>query len=393
MSVTFPGDPTPELIRLWPAGFSSEISWAHLAAADEITSMTDSDPHWSRSTVQDILWRFISAVSGVDLETREKVLRDEVAKTIEVFGRKPLRWSVERLVYGMQENCAGTSFGRIRLVGTESRDLDYRSIIPFEEFPKGKLLFAQLETDAVDTTSAVARAGVILDEHLLILNSLAGNAGHDRVRLSQRDYLRPTYSAYRAARKDDSEDLAWTTTGTTERFPLTRDHLDSLLRSKLGQRLSEMLAGAPTEISQRILHGWALGGTAEVDEHPERRFLMFAIALESTVLGGSVKPEITNQLANRVAHLIGTELAERRAVADEVVRLYARRSRIAHAGEYGVSRADAALIRFYCLSALQIFLISPAFTDMVTNKEMEDWFSGRMLEGARHFTPERDWNS
>ena len=115
---------------------------------------------------------------------------------------------------------------------------------------------------------------------------------------------------------------------------------------------------------------------------------MLAIALESVVLGKENKSELTYQLASRVAHLIGNGLDGRRLVVKTVSDFYERRSRIVHAGQYGVSRRELALMFFYCRTALALLAISPAFAGFETNGELDGWFKDRMLDGPNHFTPE-----
>ncbi len=115
---------------------------------------------------------------------------------------------------------------------------------------------------------------------------------------------------------------------------------------------------------------------------------MFAIALESAVLGKDTTSELTYQLGTRVAHLIGKGLSGRKLVARSVVELYDRRSKIVHKGEYGVSRKEAGLIHLYCMTALGMLVISPVFAEFKTNAHLEGWFKDRMLDGPDHFNQE-----
>jgi hypothetical protein len=149
-----------------------------------------------------------------------------------------------------------------------------------------------------------------------------------------------------------------------------------------------MLASLENEFHKRLVSGYALAGSACVDIHPERSFLMFAIALESVVLGKETKSELTHQLATRVAHLIGNGPAGRKHVVRWVNNLYERRSRIVHTGEYGVSRTELALIQYYCMAALANLTLSPAFEGFNANSQLEAWFKDRMLEGPYRAGPE-----
>jgi hypothetical protein len=248
-------------------------------------------------------------------------------------------------------------------------------------------MFARLETDAIDETSAIELAGETLDDHLLTLNALFSSGHRQLIQVSRSNRQQPTFSAIRAAKlhKAANKILAGY---KADRMPLMVVQLENSLKDKLGARLSRLLASDPNEFEQRILSGYALAGAACVDPHPERRFMMYAIALESVVLGKDVQAELTYQLGARLAHLIGNGLRGRQAVASAMNALYRRRSRIVHTGAYGVPRSEASLLWFYCTVALSMLLMSPAFEGFKSNKELEAWFTERMLEGPNHYSPE-----
>ena len=77
-------------------------------------------------------------------------------------------------------------------------------------------------------------------------------------------------------------------------------------------------------------------------------------------------------------------------VAKTVNGLYGRRSKIVHTGAYGVSRRESALLHFYCMSALGMLVVSPAFAGFSTSTELEDWFKDRMLDGPNHLEQESE---
>jgi hypothetical protein len=88
------------------------------------------------------------------------------------------------------------------------------------------------------------------------------------------------------------------------------DQLKDIVTSKLVAMISEMLGAPETEFATRVLRGYQFLGAGCVDRHPERSFLMIAIALESTALGKDTKSELTHQLASRVARLMDPGQAE-----------------------------------------------------------------------------------
>jgi hypothetical protein len=176
--------------------------------------------------------------------------------------------------------------------------------------------------------------------------------------------------------------------GHNFKMPLIGADLAAILAHALGAKVSQMLSRVETQFSARVLSGYQFAGAACVDPHPERSFLMFAIAIKSAVLGKDTKSELTYQLATRVAHLIGRDLDGRKVVAKTISQLYDRRSKIVHTGQYGVPRSEAALIRHYTMTALGMLIVSPVFSQFTENAELETWFGERMLDGPNYFTPQ-----
>jgi hypothetical protein len=123
-------------------------------------------------------------------------------------------------------------------------------------------------------------------------------------------------------------------------------------------------------------------GTACVESKPQLAFLLFAIALESVVLGKQIKAEITYQLSARVAHLLASTIDARRSMVAQVNDLYKLRSAIVHSGENEVSETDMYTIRGICLSSLQTLATSPDFSAMKSVEDLDQWFEDRMLGGS-----------
>jgi hypothetical protein len=239
-----------------------------------------------------------------------------------------------------------------------------------------------LETIAVDKSSAIERAASTLDEHLMIINALCADRVPSTIQVSRTNQMQLDYSATRVA--GGQSDAGICTSVQHRRSPLAGHEFRSVVEKPLGARIHSMLAAPKNEFSHRVLLGYQFAGAGCVDHHPERRFLMLAIALESSVLE-NVKTEITYQLGTRVAHLIGNGLDGRTLVAQTINDLYDRRSKIVHAGQYGVSRKEAVLMFFYCMSALSMLAAGPSFQSFTTNKELENWFKNRILEGSNHY--------
>ena len=219
----------------------------------------------------------------------------------------------------------------------------------------------------------------------MIINALCAREVPSLFQVSRTDHIRPSYSATRVARPDTSEPHV-SASSQHRRIPLTGEDLRAVTEGPVGGRLNEMLAAEENEFNRRVLLGYQFAGAACVDHHPERSFLMLAIALESAILGKDTKSELTYQLGARVAHLIGNGLNGRKLVARTVNELYDRRSRIVHTGQYGVSRKEAALMFFYCKAALAMLVGAPSFKNLRANAELEDWFKDRILDGPNHYS-------
>jgi hypothetical protein len=128
-----------------------------------------------------------------------------------------------------------------------------------------------------------------------------------------------------------------------------------------------------------LISAFETAGAAGVETKPQLSFLLFAIALESVVLGRDIQTEITYQLSARVAHLLSADLTPRKTIAKRVVDLYRLRSKIVHAGSTDVSEAEVESIREVCLNTLFALATLPAFAKMASVDELEEWFKDRML--------------
>lgn len=362
-----------------------EVVEACAKTRHEIAKIAEPTGVWGTSSVDDVVWFFVEHAIDLLREKRRPEIQSLIEDVVERLVAAPSSWVVDLLVYGLHESCADIRFGRVRFLRDDMDKLVQIDPI-FLDFPLGTQMFARLEVAATDEQSAIERAGNVLDEHLLILNALCSWSAPSPIQVSRSNRMGRSYAAVRVGRSDDSMGPVRAACHNLK-IPLMGVELERTLKHKVGARVSEMLASQVTEFNQRILLGYQFAGAGCVDSHPERSFLMFAIALESVILGRNTKSELTYQLGSRVAHLIGKGLSGRKLVADTVSDLYDRRSRIVHIGEYGVSRREAALMQFYCDAALGMLTVGPSFAGFKTNAELAAWFNDRMLDGPDHFEP------
>lgn len=360
-----------------------DVAEARRKALHEILEAVGDSGMWGASSVDDAVWNFTKHI--IQLAEKKRAHSDfqsAIAEAVKEFSKPSSKWTVDILIYGIESACSGLVFGKIMFL---SEDLD-RSINidrQVEDFPRGNQMFARLEVTAIDEQSARERAEIILDEHLMVLNAICIHGVPSQIQVSRSDRTGRSYSAYRTGSSVESLGSIQVYGHNLKRLLLAQElrfHLSKIV----GARVSGMLASEETEFNMRVLRGLQFAGAGSVDHHPERSFLMFAIALESVVLGNNKKTEITFQLGTRVAHLIGRGLEGRKTIAKTVNELYSRRSMIVHAGEYGVSRQESDLMHHYCLAALAMLAAAPTFAKFKTDSDLEGWFKDRILDGPNH---------
>jgi hypothetical protein len=149
-------------------------------------------------------------------------------------------------------------------------------------------------------------------------------------------------------------------------------------------RISEMLANPNRGSAEdRLLTSIQWTGRAQVDPRPEEAFLLYAISLESLVLGSKRSEELGYRLGLRCAHLVAPP-ERRRTVTKHLRDLYGMRSKIVHSGKTLVPDADLTLLRGYCRKAIFRVLNDPSFRQLTSDEELEDWFEQQALG---NFTP------
>jgi hypothetical protein len=362
-----------------------EAARASVKACDDVTAIATNEQIWSRSSVDETLSRCLSSVLHAGSEKRAEALRTEASEILRRFTEQPREWAVDLFVNGMDVSCAELTFGRLAF------HLAPVNIPPHVQknmslHQPNSLMMARIKTTSVDEQSAIERARKSLEEHLGALNALCSQGLPSDIRLSHASHVAQTYSIYRAGIVgDEPGEIAFQP--VQNRFPLVRQVFLEAMDKRGGEQVGRMLSKPPSEFSDRVLSGYVLAGGACVDPWPERSFLLFAIALERVALGNGTRSEITHQLATRVAHLIGGNFEGRRDVARQMSRLYDRRSHIVHEGEIGVANDEMFLMYLYCMTTLHVLVLSPAFSEMKANADLERWFSDRILEGPSHYDP------
>lgn len=163
-------------------------------------------------------------------------------------------------------------------------------------------------------------------------------------------------------------------------YPLPSSQLRSILESEPAKRAG-LAMKSNDEVSRRIRAGYEMAGNACSTVDPSTAFVLFAIALESSVMGGASN-EITHQLAMRVAHLVSETLPERKTTARLLKNLYGIRSKIVHRGETDVTNREVNEIRMICLNSLNELSALATREQMIRNEDITGWFENCMLGRA-----------
>jgi Apea-like HEPN len=242
---------------------------------------------------------------------------------------------------------------------------------------RGKTV-ADLTVDAVDEEAAIRAAKSQLRTTIDAINFFAAREGMGGWLFFPGDAM-PQAELVLAICGGERVVPSFRRVGPRLRIPLRR-----VAGRKGFARLSEILEKeAPNGLEQKILASLSWAGRAQVETRPEEAFLLYAIALESLVLGKDTKNEISHRLVVRCAHLGGGDtLADKERVVNQLRSLYDLRSKIVHTGNFIVGADELALMREYCVLTIFLVLDTEPFRSMQSEKELEDWFSTQLLAGG-----------
>jgi len=346
---------------------------------DKISEIVTPDGTWSRASVDDLLAESVFHVATAPAEHRAEVIRAQADRIVASLKAHPDKWHVDMAVAGMSLDCVGQTFGKLQFL----RDtLKNRAAHPDENSDEGKVttVFVRTCVEAIDIESALHAAIPIADQHLAVLNALFSDWQPSRFHLYRGEpepFIRNSIS--RAVKVGDGNTRTQFGSKTVG-MPLSRDDWGGFLKMRGGAAVGDLLMQNDT-FASRVITGYMTAGTACVEPKPPLAFLLFAIALESVVLGNQTKGEITYQLSTRVAHLLASTIAAKRSIVKQVNDLYGLRSAIVHSGENEISETDLYTIRAICLRSLSTLVTSSDFIGMKCVEELDQWFNDRMLGG------------
>ncbi len=342
---------------------------AYMAALNAMSPNPAEESIWSRNTIDTAMTAALSTMLASDQDSVTSH-REAVSEFQSTFSTAPTEFSFDLAIFGLDPACEGLSFGIIsfaRGTYTSSQDLG----LPLRNGQAVEVAIARVAVSAIDIESAQRRAEQIVDRHIAVLNALLSEGVPSYVRFSRsfigtRSTRLSCLSAYGIFHAQD--ELALRLYGSeefTERL------------NKYGiPRASELLR-TPGSLASRILAAHETAGAACIETQEREAFLLFAIALESVVLGNNVQQELSYQLALRIAHLTSSKSKDRKELVGRVKRLYALRSRIVHSGSRSVTKTDVEEIRYMCL----VVLFELGRLNVSTSEDLESWFEERMLGG------------
>ena len=152
------------------------------------------------------------------------------------------------------------------------------------------------------------------------------------------------------------------------------DQLDSFRRA-----LNLISQENSNGFEKRLISALQWAGRASIQERSDQAFLFYAISLENLLLGTKRETELSYRLSLYGAHLFGDSRKSRMETHERLKNLYRLRSGIVHAGSALIGETELALIRHYAKRGILMLLLDEAFSKMVTEEDLDNYFKSRVL--------------
>lgn len=360
--------------------FYGEVANFYQEMLEKICKIATKNGSWSKQSVDDVLMGCLGPVIEADVTQRKNVIQKQGQILFNKFNQDLIHWKVDISVNGFAQDCAGLLFGKIHLLrDIVNSEIDIPDVISAGvDVP---MLFARLGVEAIDKNSAIERAMGILEEHLAVQNALFSRSVPSMTRLTcKAKAIRESWVSRAEQNGQVGSGMSFHTRNPAA--ILLRQDYEELYRTRGGERLSMLLVDR-TSFGDHLLSAYATAGAACLENRNALSFLLFAIALESVVLGRDTTSEIGFQLSVRVAHLLTEDMDTRRKVVKRIKYLYKLRSGIVHEGNDEITDAELSDLKFLCHSVLYVLTVFPNFQKMSTREELDDWFNNRLLESAQ----------
>jgi hypothetical protein len=351
--------------------FESDVADLFFKNVDEAAELAKENPAWSKSSIDRIFSEGLAALSnGVEIADATNGLKLKLDK-------KPEKFALRLGVFGLDQKCQATNFGKIRL-RPDSITPTYDS----GPFLKAGMPItyhsAELDVDAIDIESAKLRGSILLDKHLAILNILCADGNPTLTYLSQ-NYSGPYAFGIHQEKVGD----IWTEgiSSSRTRLPVMPTEWKKILESVHFKKFNDLL-NTESSLAEHLSSALELAGSTFQEQSPQNTFLLLTIALESALMGGKREGEITHQFAVRAALLSIGAAEQKVALHQRIKRLYGLRSAIVHSGSKDITDKDLIEMRNTCLGCLVTLCTSNQFASMNTFEQLNDWFLKQMLSGS-----------
>lgn len=338
--------------------------------------------------VSDLFLDLAVATLPVDSSPRASVLDESIKSLKQALFARQNKWHLIIPIENLSPSGLPYDFGGIQfLLLDEAKIKELWQEFPNSTAPpnKSKLVeslmgktIARVEEEAVDREAALSFARNRLRCAIDCVNLYA-----DRVDLATWAYLagdaESVAEPHLAIEIGENNMIKQILTGSRRRGPARSLPLNQLATLRGFREISALLGKINrNSFEERLVRSFQWAGRAQVDPRLEEAFLLFAIALESLLLGSSRAEEVAYRLRLRCALLIG-EPGRRGEIAANLEKLYRLRSKIVHSGNVEVAEGDWALLGAYCRAALLRVVTDLEFKELSSEGEFEAWFEGKLL--------------
>ncbi len=354
---------------VFPHAFALKIFEIWNLAAEQL----DADSAWSKEALLDLF--IVHSIEIARGNSSQADITGITAKFLHELKGQPSEYEKQIAIFGLDGIGEPMGFGQIKLIQlSHTPPSNYAPL-----FVGGNLArteFASVRVVAINDQTAQTKAKQLVAYHLAVLNALCAEHWPSFYRLSD-SYADPMDFRMIGTVQPSGE---WGGSMIRVRavYPLPSEKLRSIVESEPAKRASAVMV-SKDEVAKRIRAGYELAGNACSTVDPATAFVLFTIALESSVMGGT-STEITHQLAMRVAHLVSNNLSEREATARLVKDLYRVRSKIVHCGETDITSREVNQVRVLCLDSLRELGALAERESMTQNAQFSRWFEMRLLQ-------------
>jgi hypothetical protein len=348
-------------------GFLANEFFEATAAAAEVV---ETDAAWGKEAIQDLFARHLAPfILNKTDASHISVAAADLLKDLS----KPATTFEKRLsVFGLDAAISDLEFGAITIVREEYVHYGDFGTFLKKDVPQ-QFHFAVITVHTIDDQTAGIKSRQILDRHLAVMNALCSDKYPSSFRLTH-NLLGPMDLRISGSRRPDGR-FSGNVSSMRANLSIDTANIQKGLATPTGKRASKLMVDN-SEVASRIIAAYEMAGSACMETNTHTAFVLFAIALESSVLGQG------NQLATRSAHLIAYSLKDRQSVSRQVRKLYTTRSQIVHTGKTDITPSDVEEIRRVCLTCLGALSGLVESAAMKTHQQLEDWLEIKTLESS-----------